>query len=137
MCFASGTLVATPEGTQRIEALKPGDRVLAYNVADGVVVETHVVKCHSRVVNEVYELHVGDEVIYVTGEHPFYVIGKGWTKVVDLNKGDLFLTSSKRQIELGEITRVTRDVRVYNLSVDGEENYFVGTSQVLSHNKPP
>ena len=138
MCFESGTLVATPGGARDgLRKLKAGDHVLAYNIAQESVVETHVRKCHSRVVGEIYDLHIGDEVIHVTGEHPFYAVGRGWTRVADLKRGDLFLTSGKKRIEVGEIVPVSRDVRVYNLSVHGEENYFVGASQVLAHNKPP
>jgi len=82
-----------------------------------------------------FPFRIGDEVVRVTAEHPFYVVGRGWTRVADLSPHDLFLTSDNRHIELAEVSVVTRDVRVYNLSVHGEEDYFVGRSQVLVHNK--
>lgn len=128
--------MATPTGKRQIEELKPNEHVLAYHSEEKSVVERRVLHCHSREVDEIYELRIGDEIIRVTAEHPFYVVGPGWTRVADLTKGDMFMTRDGQPIELGGITRVARRVRVYNLTVEGDENYFVGTNEVLVHNKP-
>jgi hypothetical protein len=110
--------------------------VFSYSLDREEVVEAQIVKCHSREVDEIYELHIGEAVVCTTSEHPFYVVGKGWVKVAALNRGDLLLTKDKKKIELGEIVRVPRRSHVYNLSVAGNENFFVGMNQVLVHNKP-
>ena len=92
--------------------------------------------CHRHETDEIYQLILADEVICVTGEHPFYVVGKGWTRVAELQVGDLFLKKDQRRAELRDITLVKKRVCVYNVTVEGEENYFVGTSEILTHNKP-
>ena len=82
-------------------------------------------------------MHLADEVIRTTLEHPFYVIGKGWTRTADLRVGDLFLKRNQREAELKQVARVRKGTAVYNLSVDGHMNYFVGNGEILTHNKPP
>ena len=86
--------------------------------------------------HEIYDLRIDDDMIHVTGEHPFYVVERGWVRVADLSIGDVFLMRDGGTVAVKELTRIQRHAVVYNLTVEGEKNYFVGTSQVLTHNKP-
>ena len=69
----------------------------------------------------------GDDDIPVlaTEEHPFWVEGKGWTSVRDLQPGDELLTWGGDQ---ATVTSVRLDVyreSVYNLEVEDFHTYFV------------
>ena len=135
-CFESGTLVAAPNGATEIQDLRPGETVYSYDLNRQEVVESKVLKCHWRDVEEILELCISTNLLRTTAEHPFYVVGKGWIKAASLTEGDRLLTKDDQVIELSGVRRIVRRTRVYNLSVEGDENYFVGPNQVLVHNKP-
>jgi intein/homing endonuclease len=72
----------------------------------------------------------------VTGEHPFYVANRGWLKVKQLKKGDLF-KSKKAEIRetITSIKLIQRKTQVFNIEVDKNHNYFITNSAILVHNK--
>jgi hypothetical protein len=136
-CFASGTLVATATGKKAIQELAIGDRVLAYNLNRGQIVESCILRSHRSEVNEIFELHFdGDDVICATREHPFYVKDKGWTRVVDLVQGDACLGRGNQWVTLVRSACISSSVQVYNISTENEGNFFVGNHGVLVHHKP-
>ena len=67
--------------------------------------------------------------------HPYYVIGKGWKETRDLSLGDMILTQDKKAIEIQKLSTEKVDTtKVYNFEVEGNHNYFVGTTMLLVHN---
>jgi intein/homing endonuclease len=52
------------------------------------------------------------EVIEVTGEHPFWLDGMGWTLVKDLKVGDLLVTSDGRKMAIDKIEKESRQAIV-------------------------
>ena len=73
--------------------------------------------------------------LMATAEHPFWVEGKGWTKVSDLQPGDEFVTyngvkATCRGVELDAGTS-----EVFNLEVEDFHTYFVGDAGIWVHNK--
>jgi hypothetical protein len=135
-CFESGTLVATPNGNREIQTIHSGELVYAYDFEANQVVERRVIKCHSRDTNEIIDIRINDTIVHTTSEHPFYVIDKGWVKVSALRKGDCLMTKEKKNVSIGDITSIRRNTCVYNLTVAGNENYFISSKHLLVHNKP-
>lgn len=139
-CFAAGTKVSTPDGEVNIEDIKVGDTVYAYDFDGGKGVERRVAGTPR---NETYYwvyIQIGDETIKATRTHPFWVENENqWVEAVDLEKGMLV------RLENGKVKVISSVVlqelqapeTTYNLVVDGEHNYFAGTSQVLVHNGTP
>jgi hypothetical protein len=74
----------------------------------------------------VYNLHIGGQVIGTSGEHPFYVEGKGWTKAFELQPGDRVLTSDGTTVAVEEVFDTGEWLPVYNLRVADHHTYFVG-----------
>ena len=70
----------------------------------------------------------------VTLEHPFYVDGE-WIRAGDLEIGDELVTSNGGKAVISSADRIIIDepIDVYNLHVDGPENYYA--NDVLVHNK--
>ena len=70
--------------------------------------------------------------------HQVYVIDKGWVRAYDLKVGDKMLSSSKKVIDITNIERKNYEggISTYNLTVDGNSNYYVSEIQVLVHNAP-
>ncbi len=135
ICFVKGTLVYGKDNLVAIDEIKVGDSVYSYNLDLGKVELSKVVNKLQRQTYGIYELGVRKEKIYVTEEHPFYVIGKGWVNVKELKVGDKLKTSTGNSIKVKSLKSLNRDVVVYNIEVDGNHNYFVTGSSILVHNK--
>ncbi|MGH7442878.1 MAG: Hint domain-containing protein, partial [bacterium] len=80
-CFARGTPVLTVAGPRAIEDIGEGDVVLSAdeNDPDSPVVEKVVLATHRRL-SAVIEVWIGGRCLKVTGEHPVYVRGEGWSE---------------------------------------------------------
>ena len=136
ICFTRGTLVYGKNKFEPIENLKIGDTVYSYNLAKNKVELSRIINTLNRETEGIYEITTGEEKINVTAEHPFYVVGKGWTKAKDLENGNV-LKSTKNESEV-VILGIKKDhkiLTVYNIEVDGNHNYFVTKSMILVHNK--
>lgn len=134
-CFAEGTLVLTEDGERPIEEIRVGDRVWAWNEETGESELAEVVRVYERETLEVYTLHIGvDETLETTDEHPFWVVGRGWVEVEDLQVGDILRTYEGQELRLVAVERQERTLRVFNFEVRGLHTYFVGNARVLVHN---
>jgi len=86
----------------------------------------------------IWHLHVGGELIRTTGEHPFYVLGKGWLEARLLQPGDLLCTRDGRTVAVEECYDTGEYETVYNCRVAEWHTYFVGDEgwafDVWAHN---
>jgi hypothetical protein len=135
VCFVAGTKIYTNKGVVNIETLREGMKVYSYNLKSNQVELKPVIKFFKRNVQEVYSITVGKEDINVTSEHPFFVEGKGWIKVKDLEEGDLLITAKGKTKRIINITKKTIAVNVYNIEVEGNHNFYVTGTKILVHNK--
>lgn len=135
-CFTGDTLVATEDGQIRIDELQVGDKVWAYNVETGETELKTVLKVYVHSVDEILHLYTDEGDIDTTTNHPFYVIGQGWTAAGDLVKGDeVYNLDGTTSVVLdSEIEKLDECVLVYNLEVEDYHSYFVGNVSVLVHN---
>ena len=135
-CFIAGTLVYGKEN-KRIEELKAGDYVYSYNEVTKRIEAKKVLKMFKHEVSEVLEIYLENgEVITTTKEHPFYV-GEECVEAGDLLAG-MFLVGKDLEgirIEDMKVRAEEEVIKVYNIEVEGNHNYFVGESFVLVHNK--
>jgi len=133
-CFTAGTKVQTDEGEKPIEEIEVGDKVLAKSDETGEVAYKEVVGLFQKQADEIYYVHIGDEIIEVTGEHPFWLDGKGWTFVKDLKVGDLLVSSDGSKLVIDKIEKEPREARVYNFEVADFHSYFVSNLGIWVHN---
>ena len=86
-CFPAGTKI---DG-KNIEDILPGDYVLSYNHAEGKMEYRKVLKTYKRLTkNNLYKLtYAGTNSIISTGEHPFYIKGRGYVPMKTIRKGDV------------------------------------------------
>ena len=73
--------------------------------------------------------------IYITNN---IIIDKGWTRAYDVKVGDKMISSNNEVVTIRKIDLITYDtpINTYNLTVEGNNNYFVTYSKVLVHNSP-
>jgi Pretoxin HINT domain len=102
-------------------------------------------RVETKVVEEVYvrtgqvlHLHINGELIGTTGEHPFWVKGKGWIRARELQTGDLLLSHDRQWAAVEEVFETGECETVYNLRVEDFHTYFVGCQEwgfsVWAHN---
>ena len=138
VCFVAGTLVSTPNGEVPIETLEVGDEVLARDMETGKTAAypiTALIRNHRADLCEVRMVD-GDSVTASTN-HRFFVVGKGWTDAMELNRGDLLLMQGGAHIRVDDrVCRVEPNpVPVFNLTVGVAHTYFVGPQRILVHNR--
>jgi hypothetical protein len=158
-CFEAGSRVATPGGSVPIERLRLGDQVLAFDERASSVTPRRVTATFVHEVPESGRLALADgRVLRVTPEHPIYDADRGaYLRADDFNGHETLVTLVQTLAPGGAIganaaraaspsiglttsnargfTRLAAkgSVTVYNISVEGLENYFV--ESVLVHNK--
>jgi hypothetical protein len=129
------------EGWKRIDEIAVGDDVLSRDEHDpaGPLAWKRVEETFERV-GMAYELEVtGGRVIPTTMEHPFYVVGKGWTAAGELQPGDQLVgLDSQEHVTVTALRSTGRLEKLYNLRVADYHTYCVGDQgwalNVWAHN---
>ena len=71
-----------------------------------------------------------------TGDHPYYVIGRGWLRADSIRAGYVVLTVSGSNVQADTVSEVMRvgdcNVPVYDIQVEGTECFFA--NGILVHN---
>ena len=136
VCFAKGTLVYTSNGLKPIDEIKVGDTTYSYNLKEKKTELSKVINILNREVSHIYKIITNTETVFVTAEHPIYVLDKGWIKVKDLKTNDLLKSFDvETKIMILEIQEIINPITVYNIEVDSNHNYYITNSKLLVHNK--
>ena len=138
-CFAAGVPLRTPDGSKPVEDFREGDLVLSRDEHDPTgPVEAKRVEAVFRRTAPKWGLRAGQQTIWTTPEHPFYVLGKGWTQVAEMRAGDRLDTEDGLGVTVEFVRDTGEWVPVYNLRVADHHTYFVGSEEwgfsVWAHN---
>ncbi|MFE6796508.1 polymorphic toxin-type HINT domain-containing protein [Paenibacillus chitinolyticus] len=137
-CFVGGTKVLTDEGEKNIEDIKVGDMVLAKseNNPDGELAYKEVTALFLNQRDDIIKLHVGEQVIETTDNHPFWVEGKGWVVADELQVGDKLQKADGSNLTIDKVEFVKQDepVTVYNFAVADYHTYYVTDLGIWVHN---
>ncbi|MFD1885874.1 S8 family serine peptidase [Paenibacillus wenxiniae] len=135
-CFVAGTQIQIENGEKPIEAIQIGDRVLSKNAETGQLDYKAVTALYRNEKDTTYKLHVGQQIVETTDNHPFWVEGKGWITAIDLKVGDQLKQSNGNilAIEQIEIVHHEHKVKVYNFTVADDHTYFVSDLGIWVHN---
>jgi hypothetical protein len=130
-CFVAGTLVWTDRGLRAIEFLRTGDRVWAQDLKSKQMVYRNVITLTTREPSPTLLIQLPNEVLQVSDGHPFHVDGEGWMRARDLKRGTK-LTGRQGVVSIENVSHGSVEP-LFNLVVERDSNYFVGTAGVLSH----
>ncbi len=138
-CFVAGTLIQTASGEKRIEDVQAGDLVLSFdpersNASTGQPERQGVARTFTRTASVILDIHVGKETISATPEHPFWVIGAGWTAAGELRRGSALLTKDGVIVHIDYVNRREGLFTVYNFEVSNTHTYYVSRLGLLVHN---
>lgn len=157
-CFPGDTVVSTPNGLKRIDELESGEQVYSYDFnSESSIISKITEKNRYNYSGDIFHISTENETISATHNHPFYLldgtdlenrptpsdigtdpvsINNGrWVEASDLKIGDVLLNRFNQQIVIEDIDITVENTPVYNLEIENEHNYFVGTNQILVHNK--
>ncbi|MGV9564328.1 polymorphic toxin-type HINT domain-containing protein [Streptomyces sp. NPDC003480] len=142
-CFPAGTKVLMANSdTKAIEAIRPGDTVLATDPLTGRTAPRKV----SRLIITDGDKHFDELTIATpdglrkltaTYEHPFWSpSAHQWVKAGDLTPGTTLLTINGTTVGIEANRAFDQHTRTYNLTVDGVHTYYVlaGATPILVHN---
>ena len=132
-CFVAGTLVLTDSGYKRIEEIRKGDIVWAYNDTTQEYARKRVVEIFEYVRDTIYTIQIGDERINATSDHPFFIGGR-WLKVAELQAGDSVITYDGKKLVITAIEKKAGQTKVYNFAVEDYHTYYVTGLNILVHN---
>ncbi|WP_218932783.1 polymorphic toxin-type HINT domain-containing protein [Roseimaritima multifibrata] len=130
-CFVAGTLVTTSEGAKPIEQIRVGDQVLSKSIEDGTLSWDTVCATTEQPAKPLVRLQLEDEQLDCTQGHLFWVSGAGWTQARNLQNGDV-LHAIADPIRIQDVSSAEA-APTYNLITNENHTYFVGETQVLSH----
>ena len=138
----AGTLILTSLGNKKIEDIKVGDEVWAFNEETGDKTLKKVTQLFRNKTKKWMHLLFkleggGTEKLFCTEEHPFYVNNLGWVKSCDLVENDSVLIYNNCIASLirKEIEELDEEEITYNFEVEGYHTYYVGEHSILVHNK--
>ncbi len=136
--FDEATMVQTNEGLKPIAEIEVDDMVLARNELTGEesyqAVTATMVEWHDTTLTVGLWRAEGGEEIITTDEHPFFVVGKGFTPAAKLVLGDVIKLAGERLSVVGNLKRNFKGQPAYNLTVANDHTYFVGYSKAWVHN---
>jgi hypothetical protein len=149
-CFVKGTLVTMADRTRmKIENIIPGVEVVTYNQATESFEIGKVIDIQTPKNNNIINILTDDITINCTTSHPFWSVNKNdWAsydpalteehhamKVLHLEEGDILLDENGEQVKINTINidNKSRKITTYNLTVEGNSNYFA--NGILVHNK--
>ncbi|MCP4890006.1 MAG: hypothetical protein GY904_25805 [Planctomycetaceae bacterium] len=135
-CFPAGTMVATPDGEQRIEDLQPGTKVVTLDREGEISVRP--VKEIFRVKNVVLKLQTEDGPLVTTETQPLPLVDGTTKGAGELSNDDMILRWKGGKLQGTEVVSIQRQfrvTRVHNLVFD-ETTFFVANGFVV-RSKPP
>lgn len=134
-CFLAGTKITlTNNRYKAIQDLKPGDKVLSFNLDTKQIVEETVGELIIHKKNSDGYLLINNK-LKVTPNHPMYNLGeKKWVRADALKIGDQLLNNQAEKVVIMSILKKEGTNTVYNLHINGKNhNYFA--DGFLVHNK--
>jgi hypothetical protein len=136
-CFAAGTPVAVADDYCNIEDIRVGDFVWAWEPEQQNLALKPVISISQHEAHALVEVHVGDEVIHTTPEHPFLLSTHEWKLAGQLEVGDELLRSDQVSMPVRAVVHQTEQTTtVYNFEVADWHTYLVSFWMLIVHNGP-
>lgn len=134
-CFAEGTFVLTEYGIKKIEEIKVGDKIYGYDEIKKENILKSVQAVYLHTTDVLVKIKTKKDIIFTTPEHPFYVNGQ-YILAGFLNTNMKLTDFEGKEVEIKEIEiiKYQKEQKVYNFSVEGTRNYYVGEERLLNHN---
>lgn len=131
-CFVSGTLISTRAGLVEIENIEVGDEVCAYDFERRTVRFQRVSRVFRAHSERLVILDFGADRVVCTPRHRFFA--DSWKAAGQLCPDDLLMCRNGESMRLLSSEVDERHEPVFNLRVEEDSNYFVGSAGLVVHN---
>ena len=131
--FAADTRVWTGERSVPIQSIEPEAWVDARSDRTYLDRSQRVTRVLQRRVAAYHVVETEASRLEVTDEHPFWVQGRGWIAVRDIEVGAPIATAGGDTLVVSN-RRIDAPLHVFNLTVANDSSYFVGDERVWVHN---
>ncbi|MDF1549177.1 MAG: polymorphic toxin-type HINT domain-containing protein, partial [Bacteroidales bacterium] len=132
-CFVAGTKISLNNQFIPIENVKVNDKAWTCDTRSKEKTLQIVTKTFVRETDTLVYVWLNKELIQTTAEHPFFTPGL-WKPALSLKEGDEVLNYKGLWVKVDSIAVKDTTCTVYNFEVEGNHNYYVGTTGVLVHN---
>jgi len=133
-CFVAGTPIkVNGEETRNIEAISVGDEVMSYHHGCEDTQSAQVTALMKKSIDRLVKVGIGGEVFLSTENHPYFANGK-YIEAGDLTLGDSILTINGSYAAVESLHAFDTMATVYNFTVAGNHNYYIGDRGYLVHN---
>jgi RHS repeat-associated protein len=136
VCFVAGTKITTENGYKKIEDIKVGDLVWAFDEHTGDITLKQVYNTVIKQTNHLEKIVIGSDTLYTTSDHPFWV-SNAWKPAGKLEIGDTLTLRNNDKIVVEYREKIDTVTTVYNFAVSDYHTYFVGSQEILVHNNNP
>lgn len=141
-CFVSGTKITTYDinenkyAFKNIEDIIVGDYVLSYNFELDKYENKKVINTFSKGIDVLQEIKTENETILTTPEHFFYSNSDEiWKQSKELKENEKIKAYSfDNTIISNDKKKLNTKIKVFNLEVEDNHNYYITNSQILVHN---
>lgn len=134
LCFEGSTKVYCKDSFKQIKYINIGDSVWSFNVKSNRNELKIVTDISNSISNDIIFIKVLSDTIKSTSEHLFFV-NHTWIKASMIKKGDsLFTAENKYYIVEENPIKDTNRIKVYNITVAENHNYYVSHTGILVHN---
>lgn len=135
-CFAGGTIVQTVNGPKAIQELSPGDLVYSYNMDSAEYSYQEITQVQKSSTTEIVSIKSENEIIEATPSHPF-ITDQGVVNAEDLKAGYRLLSTGDDYVIVQSVENVSycEPIITYNLCIEKNHTYVVGTSGIVVHNR--
>jgi len=100
LCIHGKSILYTPDGYRFAHSVRPGDRLLTLDLTTRKLVETEVLAVSVSKHRERFRIRFSNErELILTGDHPLYVIGRGFVPAGKLRVGDMVLGVHSRKLK--------------------------------------
>jgi len=127
-CLLGSNIIKTKKGNMELSNISIGDEILTYDE------DLKVLKYNKVKIIEKYntrEYLIINKKLKLTSNHFIYV-NDNWIRTKNLKIGDYLLTSDSKKEAVETIEEIKDNIDVYELSIDGNCNFFC--SNYLVHN---
>lgn len=137
--FLSGTLVKTPSGYSYIEKLKPGDKIISFNLSDNTTPDTSTI---TNAINyqsdSCVKITIGDSILCCAPDQKFYSHNQQeWVRADKLTYIDLLLDDNNKSIAVNSIEIIQQPCSFDALSLNTNHTYCVSRHNIIAHNTGP
>ncbi len=133
-CFTENTPVMTTEGKKPIKNITVQDKVLSFNHKTRRNEMRTVTAIKNYIVTAILAIVLSNsDTLWATPDHPFWSIDR-YVSASELRDGDHLTTCDNMPIQVENIIYRDTSVRVYNITVEGNNNYYAGHTSILVHN---